>query len=638
MKQILNRGTLILKDVGEKIRNPDRRVTIFIHDIIAMCVAIQLSFWFYYGENIAYFTGHFLQKQMLIFGLLCAGFFLWFQTYRGVWRYVSLPQLLILAGAIGFASLVYLPLSTKMSVQNIKIPKTLILLNWGLAVSLVTTSRLFYRAFTERWMAPENTDLSSKPTTRLFMIGIGRELENFLTHLRQKETHNYEILGIITENAKFTGRYIQNHQILGTLNDLPDLIENYNSEGEHPHQLVIASTQYFGKKLRNILQLTSELKVDLFKLPNLAREGSHSLDIQPLALEDFFDFPNYKDLKNAWGSFFKAEKVLIIGSSSIIGTQLIRLLLHIGVHELLLCDSNHLALAELKDELASVEHNSKLHFFLTHLYDEKKYSHLLSQYKPTMVIYLDGIYEDEVMEANPLETLAENTLKTKLMIDLVAKKKVKNFIYVIQSQFSHEASLGQLTLKVAEAYCQSIDSGELATRFIPIKVNPTVSSDSEFVFKIKQLIEHRKPIKLNCLNQPYVMVTPESAAFSILKTIYIAQQDNQTRAHSYAEVVPEQLFLAQLIEMISRLDNKSVEDIGDIHFEPSPTDTEGFDYQTKETLRFEKTSYQLLKYNIPLKVFEETFKQLQVAIEQFDQDKAIRIIKKLTNTRAPKQK
>jgi O-antigen biosynthesis protein WbqV len=604
-------------------------VAIFIHDIVAMCIAIQLSFWLYYGDNIAYFSGFFLQKQMVIFSLLCAGFFLWFQTYRGVWRYVSLTQILILAGAIAFASLLYLPLATKMNVQNIKVPKILVLMNWGVAVSLVATSRLFYRAFTERWMAPENADLSSKPMTRLFMIGISRELETFLTHLRQRDTHNYEILGIISDNKKFTGRYLQSHQILGTVDDLPDLVENYNAEGEHPHQLVIASTKYFGQKLLNILKLAAELKLDLFKLPYLSNEEGHSLDILPLSIEDFFDIPNYQGLKNSWGSFFKGETVLVIGASNLIGKQLIRLLLYIGVHDLMLCDSNHLALAELKDELASVDHNSELHFFLTHLYDEKKYNYLLSKYKPTMILYLDGIYEDEVTEANPLETVAENTIKTKFIIDLVAKKKIKNFIYVIQSQISHDVSLGQLTLKVAEAYCQSVDNSQLETRFIPIKVSPIVSSDSEFVFKLKQLMEHRKPIKLNCLNQPYAFVTPETAAFSILKTIYFAGQNDHIRGHSYAEAVTEQLFLSDFIELLARLEGISLEDVGEIHFSPSVAHGERLDYQLKETLRFEKTTYQLLGFNLPLEMLDDTFKNLHVAIEQFDQGKAIRILNKL---------
>jgi hypothetical protein len=295
----------------------------------------------------------------------------------------------------------------------------------------------------------------------------------------------------------------------------------------------------------------------------------------------------------------------------------------------MLCDSNHSALAELKDELAGVDHNSELYFFLTHLYDEKKYNYLLSKYKPTMVLYLDGIYEDEVTEANPLETISENSIKTKFIIDLVAKKKIKNFIYVIQSQFSHDASLCQLTLKVAEAYCQSVDTSQLETRFIPIKVSSIVSSDSEFVFKLKQLIEHRKPINLNCLNQPYAFVTPETAAFSILKTIYFAGQNDHIRGHSYAEVVSEQLFLSHFIELLSRLEGISLEDVGEINFSPSVAHGERLDYQQKETLRCEKTTYQLLGFNLPLTMLEDTFKNLHAEIEQFDQGKAIRILKKL---------
>ena len=117
-------------------------------------------------------------------------------------------------------------------------------------------------------MAPENTDLSSKPTVRLLLVGISRELESYLTQLKHANTVNYEILGVVTDNPKHTGRYLQGYQVLGVLEDLPDLIENFNAEGEHPHQLVIASSQYFGPKLQTILELISELKVDIYKPPN----------------------------------------------------------------------------------------------------------------------------------------------------------------------------------------------------------------------------------------------------------------------------------------------------------------------------------------------------------------------------------
>lgn len=284
VRYILRQSTLFLQEVCKKLKNPDRRVTIFIHDVIAMMVAVQVSFWLYYGDNIAYLSTQFIQKQMVIFGLLCAGFFLWFQTYRGVWRYVSLTQIIFLASAIGFASLVYLPISTKMTVQSIKIPQTLILMNWIAAVCLATTSRLLYRAFRERWMGHENMELSPKPVTRLLMLGVSVELKSFLTQLQERDDHNYEVMGIITENSKQVGRSLQGYQILGTLKDLPDLIENFDAEGECPQQLVIASTQYDGQKLQQLLKLVSEFKVDICKLPKLGKGKIHSLEVQPLTL------------------------------------------------------------------------------------------------------------------------------------------------------------------------------------------------------------------------------------------------------------------------------------------------------------------------------------------------------------------
>jgi FlaA1/EpsC-like NDP-sugar epimerase len=140
----------------------DRRITIFLHDVVAVLVAVQLSFWLYFDDHLSFFAPSFLPKQMVVFGLLCAGFFLWFQTYRKTWQRISVDHLFILAAAIGLASLVYLPLVTKFHAQHVKISKVVVLLNWAIAVSLVISSRLLYRAFTEGWRSPKRKNVPQK--------------------------------------------------------------------------------------------------------------------------------------------------------------------------------------------------------------------------------------------------------------------------------------------------------------------------------------------------------------------------------------------------------------------------------------------------------------------------------------------
>lgn len=370
-----------LKDKGKAatpyLAKLDKRFLIFTHDIVALFAAMQLSMRFVMGEDLSLLSSGFVFKQSFIFALIASGFFLWFQTYKGVWRYVSWRQSALIIGVLGFSSLIFLPLMTKASLQPIPIPNLVVLVNWGVASGLLIGSRLFFRTFYERWLTNEDSALTDTPVSRVILVGTGQTTKHFLKHLSHKKQHLYDVLGLVDSNPQI-GTSIQGTDVLGSLSDLTDLIENFNAEGLHPHHIVITDPSYLGLKVRSLLSNLSSFKVNFMKV---SKEGN---TLVPLTIEDVF----YEEQASFSAEGFSEKCVLIYGATCAVGQEFVKLLSQNTTTKIILWDQNIQALADLKKNLELKFQGRPITFLSKISYGDEQLTAYLKQQKVDVFINL----------------------------------------------------------------------------------------------------------------------------------------------------------------------------------------------------------------------------------------------------------
>ena len=343
----------LLKKASKKIQGPnlfgflkaatlDRRVLVFCHDVIALFAAMQLSMWFVLSDELQLLAPGFILKESVIFALIASGFFLWFQTYKGIWRYVSWRQSALLVGVLGFASLIFFPLLTKAHMQPIAIPAVTVLVNWGVASALLIGSRVFFRVFHERWSVADESLLTDSPMARVILVGGGVDAKQFLKNLQGQKTHLYDVLGYVESHPTGEGA-LEGVDILGSLADLPDLIENFNSEGIHPHHLIFTDGDYLGPKARALLKNLSAFKVSFMK--------THDEDasLSPLTIEDVF----HERIPEFSVAALENKTVLLYGASCALGQEVAKMLVKSPCAKVILWDQNTSVLASLAEGLKS---------------------------------------------------------------------------------------------------------------------------------------------------------------------------------------------------------------------------------------------------------------------------------------------
>jgi len=403
----------------------DKRFLIFTHDIVALFAALQLSMWFVMRDELSLLSSGFILKQSCIFALIASAFFLWFQTYRGVWRYVSWRQSALIVGVLGFSSLIFFPLITKVHMQAIPIPNLVVLVNWGVASGLLIGSRLFFRIFYERWLNSEDSALADTPVSRVILVGAGHSTKYFLKKLSHKKQYLYDVIGIVESNPK-VGDSIQGVDILGSLADLPDLIENFNSEGMHPHHIVLTDFSYLGSKIRSLLTNLSSFKVDFMKLSE--DEG----DLVPLKIEDIF----YEEVPSLSLEAFSEKCVLIYGATCPLGQEFVKLLsTSIGsksAAKIILWDQNIDVLANLKKQFGAKVQQNSLTFLSKSSYSNEQLAAYLRQQKVDVFINLKAFSAATMEHLDPSLSFEAYLEENERLSKVLQNAGVKSYFFMTQ--------------------------------------------------------------------------------------------------------------------------------------------------------------------------------------------------------------
>lgn len=607
-----------LRPIILRLLHPDRRLMVFTHDFLVPMVALQLAFGLYYGDNLVYFSEFFMEKQMLTFGLLCAGFFTWFQIYRYVWKYTNFKSLFVLWTAIAFATLCYWPIATKINIENIKIPSLLIAGVGLMTVALATFSRIVYRFGYLRWIMPEDKDFADKPTARILLVGMhSAHIDLFSKSLAADQDGGIECVGIITEKPQNLGKTICGIEVIGLFQDLVEIIEDLNAQGTHPHHVVITSDFYKGEKLRALMEMLKPYHISLKKFSSF-KPGASAHELLPITLEDIYYAPVYLDDQTDLAVFYQDKTIMITGAAGELGPVVCQQLLTMGVRKLIVCDSSHYALASLKENLSVLAGHCEIHYVLTFQYTVEKYQRLLKQYSVDTIFYMEGMTEEEVALENPIETIVENILTPKALVEMARAAGVKYFAlpsFATLENYGMITHSNRLSLRWCDyenAKSRGQNKGQNADlKVLSIPLPHLLSPDARWIQKLRHALGAHKSVHF-VLNQEHIpLMTPERAAFSFLKTLFVAHMSQ----HSSGVLMEESPHRVNFTTLLHHIHGIYPLDLDAIHWSVDPLCDP---IKMAKTLVFDTESYTYEGQPLDVKGLDKSLDALEKAAQSFD--------------------
>jgi UDP-GlcNAc:undecaprenyl-phosphate/decaprenyl-phosphate GlcNAc-1-phosphate transferase len=191
-------------------------------DFALVCVAYLGAFVLHYGLPNAAAPGpdpyatlpDLLSASLALVLAVKMSLLLVMQVYRGMWRYIGVADLMLLARVSVFSS-VLLFIGLPLLVRSVIIPRSVVVIDFLLFTILLIGSRVSFAALNDTFVR-----LQSRRLPHVLIVGAGDLGELVLRSLIRSRTAAYRPVGFLDPDASKSNRAMHGVRVLGTLDDL----------------------------------------------------------------------------------------------------------------------------------------------------------------------------------------------------------------------------------------------------------------------------------------------------------------------------------------------------------------------------------------------------------------------------------
>jgi FlaA1/EpsC-like NDP-sugar epimerase len=476
---------------------------------LAWILAFQLRF----DNGVPVYYDKLFARTILLVVAIKVSVFVLFGLYNHWWRYVSTKDMWRIARGVVAGSLIaYITVYFLSPVQQVRLPRSIAVLDLLLTLAFVAGARLLVRTAIER---PALGGLVARGK-EVLIVGAGDAGEQVVRELLRSPGVRYTPIGLVDDDPRKRNLHLHGVRVLGATADLPDLLRD-----SHPDEVLIAIPGASGEDRGRIVEVCQKAGVPVKTLPGLYEliEGDVDLarQIRPVQVEDVLGRePVEVDLKRV-ASYLRRETVLVTGAGGSIGSELCRQIAGLGAARLILVDHSEPALFEIERELVGERHFPPAVPVIADAGNRTKMRQIFERWEPGIVFHAAAYKHVPMMEANPIESVRNNVLATEVMASIAHEFGAKRFVLVSTDKaLNPKAVYGQckvLCERIVEAYGARED---VPTRFVAVRFGNVLGSSGSVISIFRRQIERGGPVTVTHPEMTrYFMTTPEAVALVV---------------------------------------------------------------------------------------------------------------------------
>jgi FlaA1/EpsC-like NDP-sugar epimerase len=436
-----------------------------------------------------------------------------FGFYNRWWRYVSTRDMWGALQGVTVASLAasltvyYFP-----PADTARLPRGIAILDWLILLALVAGSRLLARSIFER---PGAASLVARGK-EVIVVGAGDAGQLVLREMLKSRALGYTPIGLVDDDPRKKNLRIHGIRVLGTTEDLPHILSD-----NRPDELLIAIPSAAGEVRQNVVESARDARVPVKTLPGLYEliAGDHNLaaQIRPVQVEDILGRePVEVDFEKV-SAYLRDQTVLITGAGGSIGSELCRQAARAGASRLILVDQAESPLYEIERELVDDRGFPASVPVIADVGNREKLRQVFDRYRPSVVFHAAAYKHVPMMEANPLESVRNNVLATKVVAEVAVEFEAERFVLISTDKaLNAQAVYGQskaLCEWIVEAYGARED---ITTRFVAVRFGNVLDSSGSVIRIFKRQIAKGGPVTVtNPEMTRYFMTTPEAVSLVV---------------------------------------------------------------------------------------------------------------------------
>jgi FlaA1/EpsC-like NDP-sugar epimerase len=486
------------------------RVWNLVADAALVAAAWWLAFTLRFDRGVPiYYHTLFVRTIAFVIAIKLAVFIL-SGFYNRWWRYVSTRDMWGAARGVVIASLVAdLTVYFASPVHNVRLPRSIAVLDFLLTLAFVAGARLIARSIIER---PQARNVLARGK-EVIVVGAGDAAHLMLREMLRIPALGYTPIGLIDDDPRKKNLRLAGVRVLGTIADLPHVIRD-----NKPDELLIAIPSASGELRARVVDVAGDIPVKT--LPGLheliAGDISLTTQIRPIQVEDVLGRePVEVDIESI-ASYVRGETVLVTGAGGSIGSELCRQIAKAGPALLVLVDHHETGLFEIERELVDRDF-AAVAPVLADVKNLQKMRQVFERFGPGVVFHAAAYKHVPMLEANPIEALRNNTVATRVLADVAVEFGAARFVLVSTDKAANPKNLLGCSKAIAEWIVEAYGHREdVSTRFVAVRFGNVLNSSGSVIPIFRRQIERGGPVRVTHPEMTrYFMTIPEAVSLIV---------------------------------------------------------------------------------------------------------------------------
>jgi FlaA1/EpsC-like NDP-sugar epimerase len=489
------------------------RVWQLVFDAVLIVAAWRLTFFLRFDKTTPIFYRHLLDWQVVAMVVaIKLTVFVLFGFYNRWWRYVSTRDMWGAARGVTVASaLTYLILYAFPPAITSRLPRSIAALDFLLLLAFVAGTRLLARTLIER----PSAGLVAHGK-EVLIIGAGDAGQLMVREMQRNRQLHYTPIGFVDDDPRKRGDRIHGVRVLGTTGDLTHVLRD-----NKPDEVLIAIPSAPGRVRQMIVETCRVENVPVKTLPGLheliAGDLNLGRQIRPVQVEDVLGRQQVEVDLDLVAAYVKDKTVLVTGAGGSIGSELCRQLARLGVAQLVLVDKGESALFEIERELVDERDFTAAIAVLANSGDRAKMRQIFERYRPHVLFHAAAYKHVGMLEANPLQAVANNVLATRSLAEVAVEFGVERFVLISTDKAANPKNVMGQSKAVCEWIVESFAlHPEVDTRFVAVRFGNVLGSSGSVIPIFRKQIERGGPVTVtNAEMTRFFMTIPEASSLVV---------------------------------------------------------------------------------------------------------------------------